>query len=61
MGDRKGWLNDYLLNPESFIHAPHELIPHFPSLNEFLFRATMLTISELESFFLILYPNLCRA
>jgi predicted AAA+ superfamily ATPase len=56
MGDQ-GWLNDYLLNPESFMHAPHELIPNLPSLNEFLFRgtyprATMLPISELESFFL---------
>lgn len=57
MGKHKGWLNEYLLNPDSFIQSPHELIPNLPSLNEFLFRgtyprATMLPISELESFFL---------
>lgn len=57
MGERKGWLDEYLLNPDSFIQSPHEVIPHLPPLNEFLFRgtyprATVLPLSELESFFL---------
>lgn len=57
MGDHRGWLEDYLSHPEEFIKSSRSLIPSLPPLNEFLFRgtyprATVLPLSQLESFFL---------
>lgn len=57
LGNHKGWLDDYLAYPEDFIQSARPLIPRLPPLNEFLFRgtyprATMLPLSELETFFL---------
>jgi predicted AAA+ superfamily ATPase len=57
MGDRKGWLDDYLLNPEEFIRSERPSIPRLPPLHEFIFRGTYpraaaMPLSELETFFL---------
>lgn len=57
MGERKGWLDDYLANPEEFVHSSRPAIPRLPPLNEFLLRgtyprATEMPIQELEPFFL---------
>jgi predicted AAA+ superfamily ATPase len=57
MGEQKGWLHNYLSHPQDFIRSAHPTIPRLPSLNEFLFRgtyprATLLPLSELETFFL---------
>lgn len=56
LGDQKGWLYQYLLEPKEFLHRKHQTIPSLPPLNEFLFRgtyprATQLPISQLEPFF----------
>lgn len=57
LGDRIGWLNEYLNHPEEFVRAPRSSIPNLPPLNEFLFRgtyprATKLPLTELNTFFL---------
>lgn len=57
MGDRKGWLDDYLANADEFIRSSRPNIPRLPPLSEFLYRgtyprATTMPLSELETFFL---------
>ena len=57
LGEKRGWLYDYLADPETFIKTPRTQIPGLPSLNEFLFRgtypkATELPLHQLETFFL---------
>lgn len=57
LGKEKGWLNEYLCDPHSFICAKHSVISKFSPLSEFLYRgtyprATQLPLSEMENFFM---------